>query len=88
MLKNAKIIENNNNNDLVNLGCTVKVKDIEFDEIMEYQIVGSAEADPFKERISNVSPLGQALMGKKEGDIVNVETPSGAIVEYEVLGIK
>jgi len=87
MIKNAKIIENNDNNGVVNLGCKVKVKDIEFDETMEYQIVGSAEADPFKERISNVSPLGKALMGKTEGEIVSVETPSGAIVEYEILGI-
>ncbi|SHJ88551.1 transcription elongation factor GreA [Dethiosulfatibacter aminovorans DSM 17477] len=87
MIKNAKIIENSDSNGIVNIGSRVKIKDIEFDEIMEYQIVGSAEADPFKDRISNVSPLGKALMGKTEGEVVNVETPSGAIVEYEILGV-
>jgi transcription elongation factor GreA len=87
MLKNVKIIETSDNNGLVNLGSKVEVKDIEFDEIMEYRIVGSAEADPVKERISNVSPLGKALMGKEVGDIVNVEIPSGDMVEYEILGI-
>jgi transcription elongation factor GreA len=88
MIKNAKIIENvSGDNDKVQLGCKVKIKDIEFDEIMEYRIVGSAEADPYKEKISNVSPLGKALMGKKAGEILDVPTPSGAHVKYEIISI-
>ncbi|MBN2287576.1 MAG: transcription elongation factor GreA [Tissierellales bacterium] len=88
MIKNAKIIEMvEGKNDKVRLGCKVKIKDIEYDEVMEYRIVGSAEADPFKEKISNVSPLGQALMGKKAGEILDVPTPSGVHVKYEIISI-
>lgn len=87
MIKNAKIIEKNGQRDVVNVGCKVKVKDIEFDEIMVYTIVGSAEADPFKEKISNVSPLGRALIGKKKGDSIEVISPAGVTIKYEILSI-
>lgn len=87
MIKNAKIIEKNGQRDVVNVGCDVKVKDIEFDEIMVYTIVGSAEADPFKEKISNVSPLGKALIGKKKGDTIEVISPAGITIKYEILSI-
>ncbi len=87
MIKNAKVIEKNGQQDVVSVGCKVKVKDIEFDEIMVYTIVGSAEADPFKEKISNVSPLGKALIGKKKGDTIEVISPAGVAIKYEILSI-
>ena len=52
-----------------------------------YTIVGSAEADPFKGRISNVSPLGKALLGKKLGDIIEVASPAGDMIKYEILTV-
>lgn len=88
MIKNAKLIENvEGNQHIVSLGCKVKIKDIEFNEIMEYKIVGSAEADPFKSRISNVSPLGKSLIGKRAGEILDVPTPSGVYVKYKIISI-
>lgn len=86
MIKNAKIIETVKS-DVINVGCKVEVKDIEFDEIMEYTIVGSAEADPFKGRISNVSPLGKALLGRKTGETIEVLSPAGMSIKYEILNI-
>ncbi|MBG0763740.1 MAG: GreA/GreB family elongation factor, partial [Tissierellales bacterium] len=53
----------------------------------EYKIVGSAEADPFKGKISNVSPLGKNLIGKKPGETVAVPTPDGGTVEYKIINI-
>jgi transcription elongation factor GreA len=89
MIKNAKIIEETKGKkDSVRLGSTVKTRDIEFDEVMEYKIVGSVEADPMRGRISNVSPLGKALLGKKAGDMLEVPTPSGAYIKYEVVSIE
>ena len=54
---------------------------------MEYTIVGSAEADPFKGRISNVSPLGEALLGKKLGEIIEVESPVGDKIKYQIITV-
>ena len=70
----------------VNIGCTVKLYDEEFDEEVEYSIVGSAEADPMNFKISNESPVGSALIGKKIGDIVEVQIPDG-VNKFEILGI-
>ena len=64
---------------IINMGSVVKVLDKEFDETEEYSIVGSNEADPLQNRISDMSPIGKALIGKKAGDEVAVETPSGLI---------
>lgn len=75
MLTNAQIIEGGSS-DVVTLGSRVKIRDGEGDEV-EWTIVGSAEANPRQSRISNESPVGKALMGKKKGDKVNVETPGG-----------
>lgn len=72
--------------DKISVGSRVLVKDIEYDEEMEYSIVGSAEADPHKGKISNESPLGSSLLGRKLGDVVKVKAPDGH-VEYEVLSI-
>ena len=82
MLRNAEVIdEEDGAKDTISLGTTVTVLDVEFDEEMEYTIVGSAEADPMNGRISNESPVGMALLGHKKDDI---ETPDGE-VEFKVL---
>ena len=70
----------------INIGCTVKVFDITFDEEMEFKLVGSTEANSLEGKISNESPVGQALMGKQIGDVVTVETQAG-VMEYKVLDI-
>ncbi|MBQ3554067.1 MAG: transcription elongation factor GreA [Clostridia bacterium] len=78
MLKNAKIIDNDDiSTDVVTLGCKVKVLDIDFDEEMEYMIVGSTEANPNQNKLSDESPVGKALIGAKAGDTVSVESPNG-----------
>ncbi len=87
-LRKAKIIDEDEiSKDIVTIGATVKVKDVEFDEIVEYTIVGSAEADPYELKISNESPVGKSLLGKKVGDIVQIQIPDG-ITKYEILEIK
>lgn len=87
MLENYEIIEESSK-DKVGLGCTVAIKYIdEDDEIDEYKIVGSQEADPFASKISNESPIAQALMNKKVGDIVTVESPNGSY-QIEITEIK
>jgi len=65
----------------------VKILDVEFDDEMEYKIVGSTEANSLKGKISNESPVGKALIGARIGDIVNVETHSG-ILQYKILEIQ
>ncbi|MCL2503608.1 MAG: transcription elongation factor GreA [Coriobacteriia bacterium] len=71
----------------VTLGCSVLLKDIETGEEQKYQVVGSAEADPAENRISNESPVGQAIMGHAKGDVVHVETPRGSTIEFEIVRI-
>ncbi|SDK88135.1 transcription elongation factor GreA [Natronincola ferrireducens] len=88
MLKKARVIDEDDINiEQVSIGTTVQVKDLEFDEIVEYTIVGSAEADPYELKISNESPVGKALLGKKVGHIVEVQIPDGT-TKYEVLKIE
>lgn len=87
LIKNAKIIKESKQNGVVNIGSKVKIKDLEFDELMEYTIVGSAEADPIKGKISNVSPLGKSLLGKKIGEIIEVASPTGDVIKYEIIGL-
>ena len=78
MLRKAKIIDEDEISvDTVNIGAKVKIRDLEFDEIVEYTIVGSAEADPYELRISNESPVGKNLLGKKVGDFVDIQVPDG-----------
>ncbi len=87
MLRNAKVIKDDEiNTDLVSVGTTVRLKDIEFNEVVEYTIVGSAEADPGANYISNESPLGVAILGRKKNDVVDVNAPSG-VVKYKILSI-
>lgn len=87
MLKNATIVDESDiPKDKVNVGSLVKVKDYEFDEEVNFLIVGSAEADPLENKISNESPIGSALIGKKVGDIIEVQVPDG-INKFEILEI-
>ena len=71
----------------INVGCKVKLHDVEFDEELEFSIVGSTEANSLLGKISNESPLGMALIGKKVGEDVEVEAPSG-VMQYKVLDIQ
>ncbi|MDD4843486.1 MAG: transcription elongation factor GreA [Anaerotignum sp.] len=88
MLRNAEVIDDDDvSHDVVSLGCTVELYDVEFDEVMTYTIVGSAEADPMNGRISNESPVGRALLGHPTGERVNIETPDGEAV-FEVKSIR
>lgn len=87
MIKNAKVIKESKQKGIVSIGSKVTIKDLEYDEVMEYTIVGSAEADPFEGKISNVSPLGKALLGKKIGEIIEVASPVGDMIKYEVLTV-
>ena len=87
ILKNAEVVvEEEADLDKVSIGCSVKILDCEFEEELEYKIVGSTEANSLKGKISNESPVGKALLGKKVGDTVKVETPAGEF-EYKVLSI-
>lgn len=87
ILKNAEVVvEDEVDLNKINVGCAVKVYDITFDEEMEFKIVGSTEANSLEE-ISNESPVGHALIGKKINDVVDVETQAG-VIQYKVLDIK
>jgi len=80
MLKYATVIDEDEiDTDAVRLGTRVKVYDMEFNEEVDYHIVGSTEADPAQYKISNDSPVGRALIGKKAGDIVEVAVPDGTV---------
>jgi transcription elongation factor GreA len=88
MLKNATIIDEDEvPPDVVSIGSIVRVKDYEFDEEVEYLIVGSAEADPANNKISNESPVGKGLVGKKVGDILEIQIPDG-ISKYKILSVR
>lgn len=88
MLKNASIVDESEiSTDAVSVGSVVKVKDYEFDEEVDYTIVGSAESDPMNFRISNESPVGRAFMGKKVGDVLEVAVPGG-MAKFEILEIR
>lgn len=88
LLKNAEVVvEDESDLDKINIGCKVKVYDVDEDEEMEFKIVGSTEANSLQNKISNESPVGQALMGKKAGDVVDVETQAG-VIQYKVLEIQ
>ncbi|NLW41337.1 MAG: transcription elongation factor GreA [Tissierellia bacterium] len=87
ILRNARLIDDEDiSTDVVSIGSKVVVKDLEYDEEMEYTIVGSAEADPYQGKISNESPVGKALLGKKKDDIVEVHVPDG-LIKYQIISI-
>lgn len=86
-LRNAKLIDEVDiSTDVVSVGSKVKLKDLDTGDIFEYMIVGSAEADPIENKISNESPVGNALIGEKKGSIVEVSVPAG-IIKYEIMDI-
>lgn len=88
LLRNAEVIDEDVlKMDVVNLGSKVTVLDVEFEEEMEYTIVGSTEADPMNGRISNESPLGMALLGQKAGATVMADTPDGEVA-FKILNIQ
>lgn len=80
ILRSAVIIENAGKTDEVRLGCEVTIREEGGDEDETYHIVGAAEANPSEGKISNESPIGSALLGRKKGDKVKVKTPGGEIV--------
>ena len=83
----AKVIEDENiSSGVINIGSYVTVRDVEFDYVEEYRIVGTSEADPMQNKISNESPLGAALLGKRQGQTIKVEAPVGTL-EYEVISV-
>lgn len=87
ILKNAEVVvEDEIDLEKINIGCTVTVYDNEFEEEIEFKIVGSTEANSLQGKISNESPVGRALLGRKVGDTVEVETQAG-VIEYKVLKI-
>ena len=87
ILKNAEVVvEDDVDLDTINIGCTVDVYDKESEAEIVFQLVGSTEANSLEGKISNESPVGKALIGKKVGDVVAVETQAG-VIEYEVLKI-
>lgn len=88
ILKNAEVVvEDEVDLDKINIGCKVRIKDMEYKEELEYKIVGSTEANSLKGKISNESPVGKALIGAKKGQTVTVETPAG-VLKYKVLEIQ
>jgi len=87
LLKNVEVVDETEVDlETINVGCKIKILDIEFNEELEYKIVGSTEADSLRGKISNESPVGAALIGHKVGDTVVVETQAGEI-SYKVLDI-
>ena len=88
MLKNAQIIsESEVSTDTITIGSRVKLFDVEFDEEMEYTIVGSTEANPDEGRISDESPIGSAILGHKVDDGVDVTLANGEVIQFKVLEI-
>ena len=88
MIRTAKVIDDSNiDTEVVNFGSTVEIYDEEFAEVLTYTLVGSAEADPVKNKISNESPVGAAIVGKRVGDIVEVHVPAW-ILKYKILTIR
>lgn len=87
MLRHARIIDTSQApEDTVSVGATVLLKDLEYGDEIEYAIVGSAEADPTANKISNESPVGRAILGRKAGSVVEVKVPVG-ILKYEILNV-
>ena len=88
ILKNAEVVDEDEVDlERINIGCRVKILDVEYNDELEYKIVGSTEANSLKGKISNESPVGKALIGKKVGDVITVETQAGAF-QYKVLEIQ
>ena len=88
ILKNAEVVvEDEVDVNTINIGCRIKIYDMEYEEELEYKLVGSTEANSLKGKISNESPLGSKLIGKKVGDVITVDTHSGSM-QYKILQIQ
>ncbi len=88
MLRNAILIDEGEiNTDIVSVGSTVTLRDLEYEEDIDYTIVGTAEANPGDNKISNESPVGKAILGKPMGSIVDVSVPAG-MIKYQIMSIK
>jgi transcription elongation factor GreA len=87
-LVNARVIESGDVDlSVVSIGAKVRLKDVDANKVIEYTIVGSAEANPAEEKLSNESPVGRAIIGKKKGETVEVTAPRGSL-KYKILDIK
>ena len=87
ILRNAEIVDEDEVAiDVISIGCVVKILDKEYKEELTYQIVGATEANTMKRKISNESPVGKALIGRKKGETVSVDTPAG-VIKYKILEI-
>ena len=87
-LKAARVVEAKElEKGIVGVGSKVKIKDVDANETMEYVMVGSAEADPENQKLSNESPVGQAIMGRKKGETVDVATPRGKM-KFKIVAVK
>lgn len=88
ILKNAEVVvEEDVDVNTINIGCLVKIKDLEDNSTLDYKIVGSTEANSLKGRISNESPVGRSLLGAKKGQTIEVETQVG-ILKYKIMEIQ
>jgi transcription elongation factor GreA len=88
MLRNARIINSDEvDTNTVSIGSIVTLKDLEFGDEVEYTIVGTAESNPSESKISNESPVGKAILGKKRGTTIDVNVPAG-IIQYKIMDIK
>ena len=87
-LRSARVIEKKEiSKDVVSIGSHVKLRDMDAKQTIEYHIVGSAEANPAENKLSNESPVGKAIIGHKKGDVVEVAAPRGAL-KFKILEIK
>jgi len=73
---------------VVSIGSVVRIRDVDAKETLEYYIVGSAEANPVEKKLSNESPVGKAILGRKKGETVEVTTPRGGVVKFKIMEIK
>jgi transcription elongation factor GreA len=88
-LARARVIDTDEvDTSVVSVGSIVRLRDVDAKETVEYQIVGSAEANPAERKLSNESPVGKAIMGRKKGESVEVTTPRGKVITYKVMDIK
>jgi transcription elongation factor GreA len=88
-LRNARVIEKKEiKTDVVSVGSRVRLRDVDAKQTVEYRIVGSAEANPSENKLSNESPVGKAIIGHKKGETVEVTTPRGARLKFKIMEIK
>ena len=88
-LAHARVIETSDvDTSVVSVGSVVRLRDVDAKETIEYYIVGSAEANPAEQKLSNESPVGKAIMGRKKGETVEVTTPRGGVIKFKIMEIK